>query len=412
MRVLLTHVTLGRGGDAVQWTALADSLRRAGHDVTVAGAVAVRPYSTRGAAAGARTVVGCFPWQVRDALELALVPVAAARAWWTARQGVDLIVYHAGPYAVLGPLLAWLLRVPLVACLDAHVPAERGYRSESYWRSVHEGTARWLGRTARVVVTPSRAIADHYRRIGLPATKVLVRPGGVLQRHIEAGLRLVETMPPMARASQCVLGFAGSLSDWHRVDLLLEALALLVARADGIAYRLVVVGGGREESRLRALAQRLGIARRVQWRGSLPHDDAVAAMAEFDIAVLPSTLPTGSPLKLVEYAAMGRPIVAPALPNIGDLLAPETEAILVEPGRPAVLAEAIARLAHDPVLARRIGRSAQSRVRALTWEEAARLLVRAALGEEPAPTPGGPAGCGPMAVAGTTGTGHAAGHEP
>lgn len=378
MRILLTHVFMGRGGDAVQWKSLAEALASAGHEVTTSGANAVDPYRTGSAGARLRIFVRGLPWWIRDALEISLSALALARAWRVVRRkGVDAIIHRAATYEIMAPVLARMSGVPLIAYLDTNVPAERQFRSESYWRWLHERTMVWLGQVAAVLVTPSHALRTHYSAMGAPADKLIVVHNGVFERHLRLGEEAVGSAPPMARQSECVLGFVGSLSDWHRIDVLLDALARLARAGDGVSYRLVVIGTGRQDAHLKERAARLGIAPLVEWRGPMPHDRAVDAMREFDIAVLPSTLPTGAPMKLSEYAAMGRPIIAPDLPNIRDLLIPDEEAVLVTPENPAALAAAVARLVADPEKARRIGRMAQARVQEWTWEVTARALVAA-----------------------------------
>lgn len=374
MRVLLTHVVMGRGGDAVQWTSLAEGFRGAGHTVVTLGAAGIAAYRGLGVRAQARGLARRLPWWARDGVELVLSGAALARLRWRGPAAVDLVVHRAGPYDLVGVRLARWFAAPLVVYLDSHLPVERAYRGERYWRSLHARAAAGLGTAARVCVTPSRALADHYAALGVPSGKIVVRPNGVHSRHLALG---ASARPPFARPGECRVGFVGSLSEWHRVDLLLEALALLRGRPAAPACHLIVVGTGRQEDRLRALAARLGVADAVEWRGALDHDRAVAAMADFDVAVLPSTLPTGAPMKLYEYAAMARPIVAPALPNIADLLEDGREAVLVDP-TPQALAAAIAGLAADPARARALGQAARRRAAGVTWEETARLIVRLA----------------------------------
>jgi glycosyltransferase involved in cell wall biosynthesis len=118
----------------------------------------------------------------------------------------------------------------------------------------------------------------------------------------------------------------------------------------------------------------------------------VWAIGDFDIAVLPGTLPTGAPMKLVEYAAMARPIVAPDLPNLRECFVPGVEIRLVPPGDAVALAQAIRDLCANPHRAREMGRAAQERVRSLTWEQLAGQILRRVREAGPASPAQGPIG--------------------
>jgi glycosyltransferase involved in cell wall biosynthesis len=108
-------------------------------------------------------------------------------------------------------------------------------------------------------------------------------------------------------------------------------------------------------------------------------------MEAFDVAALPGTLASGTPMKLAEYAAMGRAIVAPDLPNVRAMLPHDERALLVAPGDPVALAEAVATLAARPDRARRLGVSARRWAETRTWEETARRVLQAALDAAPPP---------------------------
>jgi glycosyltransferase involved in cell wall biosynthesis len=385
MRILLTFVTVGRGGDAVQILALAEALRTAQHEVVVVGAHPAAPYQFGDRVARVRGVAGRLPWRARDLVELGLSFVAGWRAFRLGRtRKVDLVIHRAGVYDFQAGRLARRLRVPLILYLDMHVEAERAFRGEGYWRNLHAWSMRTLGQAADVVVAPSRAIAGYFETLGIPADKVVVCTNGVSRRHLRLGMEMAEMCPPLPGGRPCVLGFVGSLTRWHRVDLLLDALRILTraGQSDPVrplqeppGYRLVIVGQGREYHSLEAQAKALGLEEHIEWRGALSHDEAVRAMADFDIAVLPGTLSTGAPMKLAEYAAMARPIIAPDLPNVRDVFAPDTEIVLASPGDAAALTQAVRLLARDPERARRLGRAAQARAASYTWEATIDLLL-------------------------------------
>ena len=385
MRILFTYAAVGRGGDAVQVLALADAARSRGHDVAVAGASPLAPYAFDTAGGRVRSRVRRLPWWVRDALEGGLALRAAWRAVRTGgRRGVDVIVHRGSPYDVGAAYLARRLRVPLILYLDGHVDAERAFRGEGYWRALHVRTMRAAGRAAAVIATPSRAVADYYIGLGLPAERIEIVPNGISERHLRLGVEAADTHPPLAGTRHYTLGFVGSLSPWHGVDLLLDALrALLDEPQQGLRPRLVIVGRGTMEEALRARARAIAVHGAVEWRGALSHDDAVGAIRDFDIAVLPSTLPTGAPMKLSEYAAMARPIIAPDHANIRDLFVDREEIMLASPGSPGPLVQAIRSLTADPAGARRLGMAAQRRVAGRTWEHTVDVLLRRALPAAP-----------------------------
>jgi len=155
------------------------------------------------------------------------------------------------------------------------------------------------------------------------------------------------------------------------VDLLLEAIANLDER-----FSAVIVGYGAEHARLSNLAKQLGVEDRVSWLGAMPHEQAVREIARFDIAVLPGTPPTATPIKLFEYAALARPIVAPDFPNLRAWFTAD-EMRFVPPQESETLAQAILEMAEAPDEARRLGKNAQTRTRAYTWEEIMGQLITA-----------------------------------
>jgi len=381
MRILLSYVVVGRGGDAVQVLALARAMRDRGHDVVVVGGHALTPYGFAGQGSRLRAVARRLPWWARDAAELVLGVAAARRAAGACLAArPDLIVHRPGLYDAAASHLARRWRVPLVLYLDSHVEAERGFRREAFWRRLHRRAMRTLGQRAVMAVAPSPAVADYYGRMGMPRDRIVVRRNAASERHLQWGADPVAAPPPFADPERCRVGFVGSLSRWHRVDLLIDALGHLVRGEIGGRRRwgLVVIGHGEEARALRVRAAAQGLTAVVDWRGPMGHDDAVRAMGTFDVAVLPDTLDTGAPMKLTEYAAMGRPMVAPDRPNIRELFVAGQEITLVPPGEARALAEAISALAQDPAAARQMAAAARARVLGCTWEALVDLLAACA----------------------------------
>jgi glycosyltransferase involved in cell wall biosynthesis len=148
------------------------------------------------------------------------------------------------------------------------------------------------------------------------------------------------------------------------------------------ATRAVIVGGHEEEpdlARVKALAAERGCASRITFTGLIPPADVAARLRDTDVLILPnpaSAISTSftSPLKLFEYMASGRPIVASGLPSLREVLRDGENALLVEPGNAPALTAGIRRIKDDPALGERLARQALADVQQFTWGRRAERL--------------------------------------
>jgi glycosyltransferase involved in cell wall biosynthesis len=172
------------------------------------------------------------------------------------------------------------------------------------------------------------------------------------------------------------IGYAGHLYPWKGVDLVIEAVAAVTDT------RALIVGGHEREpdlARVKALAVQLDCASRVRFTGLVPPSAVAAQLAECGVLVLPNPASAlssefTSPLKLFEYMASGRPIVASDLPSIREVLRHEENALLVAAGDPQALVAGIERVRKDPSLGDRLARQAREDVRQFTWARRAERL--------------------------------------
>ena len=148
-------------------------------------------------------------------------------------------------------------------------------------------------------------------------------------------------------------------------DDLIRALGLIGTEFD---WRFTHIGGGALLGKLKAQAQRLGIADRVTFRGALAHDDVIAAMLAADLFVLPSRIAKsgdrdGLPNVLMEAQALGTACIATPVSAIPELIEDGATGLLVPPRDSRALAEAIRALASDPGKRARIAKAGHDRVR-------------------------------------------------
>src|SRR2546426_2111887 len=158
--------------------------------------------------------------------------------------------------------------------------------------------------------------------------------------------------------------FVGRLVERKGVAHLIEA----IARLGPLGPRLEVVGDGPERPGLEGLAQRLGVANRVVFRGKIPPDELQASYARAAVCVLPSVLDArgdteGLGVVLLEAMNHGTPVIASRVGGIPDIVEDGEAGLLVPPGDADALAAAVRRVRDDLALARRLGEAGRRRLR-------------------------------------------------
>ncbi|QIG47661.1 glycosyltransferase family 4 protein [Nordella sp. HKS 07] len=148
-------------------------------------------------------------------------------------------------------------------------------------------------------------------------------------------------------------------------DILIDALALL---PKDLAWRFVHIGGGEKLSELKAKAEALGLAARMEWLGSRAQEDVLAQYRQSDLFVLPCRIARdgdrdGLPNVLVEASSQGLACISTTVSGVPELLSDGVDGLLVPPEDPRALSAALTRAIGDPQLRRRLGAAAETRVR-------------------------------------------------
>jgi glycosyltransferase involved in cell wall biosynthesis len=235
---------------------------------------------------------------------------------------------------------------------------------------------RRVWQRAKAYVTITRALADELAARFGPRDDVFVAPDGASEATRDV---TPQVGPP--DTSDLVVGYAGHLYPWKGVDVLIRALAL-VPSARGI-----VIGGHPKETdlaRITALVRELRLEDRVELTGLVAPTAVATLLSRATVLALPNTSSAisdryTSPLKLFEYLALGRAIVASNLPALREVLTDGRTALLVAPGDPAALAGALRRLAADRMLVRSLAAEARALAPSYTWRARAGRIEPALL---------------------------------
>jgi glycosyltransferase involved in cell wall biosynthesis len=191
--------------------------------------------------------------------------------------------------------------------------------------------------------------------------------------------------PMPSQSSEPFVVFFGGLTDWHGVDVMVDAVRHPSWPA---GIRLVVIGRGARQNLIED-AVRAGLP--VRWLGYRPYEEVPQLIAGALAGLIPTTNPLGrastgmNPLKLFETLACGIPAIVTALPGQRELVTDGRCGLVVPCGDAAALARAVGTLAADPATAREMGQRGVALVRtAHSWRARAieiDRVLRACLAE-------------------------------
>ena len=274
------------------------------------------------------------------------------------------------------------------------------YERQSLWSRAGVGAASVLGIPCIMEVNaPLREEAQRYRKLAAVAqtqaiehdvyssADAIIAVSQGVKRHVIAAGGREETTHVMANGvdrdafssaiapadvaglgTGPVIGFSGGLKHWHGIQDLLEAFRIVAAQIDDA--RLLIVGDGPKRSWIEGFAAGARLEDKVVITGWMAHEEIPALVRRMDIATAPYPAHEDfyfSPLKLFEYMAAGRPVVASALGQISDVIDHGRNGLVSRAGDPGSLAEEILKLCHDPDLAGRLGRQAAVSSAAYSW---------------------------------------------
>lgn len=226
-----------------------------------------------------------------------------------------------------------------------------------------------------LVVTVSNALMKHFlHKHDVERDKFLVVPNAIrLDNATFDPDRVQKIRNRYDLGGRLVAGFVGSIFPWHGVDVLIKAAQCLREKRDN--FTLLIVGDGETLPKLKRLTHKLGIWNRVVFTGRVPHEDVFNFIEVMDITVAPSAQWYQSPVKIFEYGAMGKPIIAPNTAPVREIMEDGMDGLLVDADVDD-LYEALRTLAEQESLREKIAQNFHRKVMENhTWEQNVRKVL-------------------------------------
>jgi len=226
------------------------------------------------------------------------------------------------------------------------------------------------------IICPSNVTREYIASFGLNRKLVTVIPNGVSPSDFPP------SPLPDREGRVPILLYIGTLADWQGLEVVIKALPKILEQQ---AVRLQIVGRGRSRQRklLAKQIRKLGIEQHVIIQPAVPHHEVPALITDADICIAPLRLNDRNvtqgacPIKVLEYMASSRPLIASNMPIVRELLREDVDALLFSPNDPDDLARQVAALLNDVELSKRLAESASERaLTKFTWHESQKKLVK------------------------------------
>ncbi len=380
MKILYHHRTRSKDGQYVHIEEMIDALRGLGHEVIVVAPAAMEKSDFGSDGGLVAWMKQHMPSFIYELMELAYSLLAYQRLSRSVREHQPDCLYER--YNLFQPAGVWIKKryhLPYLLEVNAPIFAERAHYDGISLRRLAHWSERYAWRNADIVLPVTQVLGDMVRQEGVPPERITVIPNGINANRFVANPDTVEAKRVLGLEGHLVLGFTGFVRDWHGMDKVIDFIAQDGAQ---LQCHLLVVGDGPARDDLERQAKQLGVADRVTFTGVVQRDAVARHVAAFDIALQPAVVAYASPLKLFEYLALGRAIVAPRQPNIQEVLQDEVNALLFDPEDKGSLVDAIRRMMRDPDLRERLARNAAATIDAqgLTWRANAQRVTQLAQG--------------------------------
>ncbi|MFQ5629975.1 MAG: glycosyltransferase family 4 protein, partial [bacterium] len=272
---------------------------------------------------------------------------------------VDFIYERYSLFSLAGIRLARKFGIPHILEVNAPLAYEQEKMRGLEMKTLARETENEIFQETNHILVVSNELKDFVLSCGIAEEKIEVLPNSVDPARFPEAMDCAKIRKQYGFDEKRVIGFVGSLKPWHGTETLLEAFKAV--HAEHADTHLLIVGDGPTRESLQEYAKENALADAVTFTGKVPYGDIPQHIAAIDIAVAPYTPNENfyfSPIKIYEYMAMGKPVVAGSIGQVQEIMGSGDKGLLFSPGNIAELNSALQSLVVDSALRRRMGETA------------------------------------------------------
>lgn len=382
MKILYHHRTLGDGAEGIHIQSIVHQLKELGHEVKVVSLVGENT-EFRSAQEAKESkwdkIKALIPGPVYELAEIAY----NLKGYKMLRRAIkdfqpDLVYDRYAHFSFSAEWAASKAGVPLILEVNSPYSIQKRQWEKVYFPGLSELGERKIFTNAPHIIVVSSPLKQIVQQYGVAEEKITVLPNGTNPEHFKSIPAPEQLLDELQIKGKTVLGFVGILRRWHNIDHLINILEEIDLKKNNAV--MLFLGDGPSYNELQEYNRQKGNQDTIKFLGRIPHNRIQEYISCFDIAISPHATPYSSPMKILEYMAMGKAILAPDMPNIRDLITQEKSGLLFQADDSAELKEKLLRLMEDVDYRNSLGQTALQRVgEEFSWRKNAEKTVALAL---------------------------------
>lgn len=277
-------------------------------------------------------------------------------------------------YRHIGIFVSKIYQIPIILEYNSPI-TERNVHYSHHQRRIGRMIEKKSLSAGDAIIVVSNFLKEYLVKIGIDPKKITIIPNGVNDNLFQPNIRGDRVKEKYNIKNKRVIGFVGAFCRWHGTDALLGAASEIIKKIDNVHF--LMVGEGPMLSSSKEFVKRNGMSECITFTGDVPYEYVPEYIAAMDIVTMPSSNIYGSPIKIFEYMAMQKPIIAPNVGPVQEIIHDGYNGILIKPGNKDAIYNKIMYLLKNRNLAEKISENARIHVlERHTWKKNVEKIIQ------------------------------------
>lgn len=328
MKLLYHHRIASKDGQYVHITEMINAFKELGHKVFL-----IEPKLTSNKEFGTdanviQVIRDNVPGFIHEFIEFCYTGIDFFKLLCSVLKNKPDCIYER--YNLFFPSGIWvkkLIGIPLILEINAPLYEERKKHGSISLNRLALWSESYVWTNADYILPVTDVLADRVRKLNIPEDKIVVIHNGINYKQFSIKVNHSEILKEYHLENKLILGFVGFVRKWHCLDRVMQ----IIANNKTKNWHLFIIGDGPEIPELKRLAKNLEIVDRITMTGFVNREELPKYISTFDVALLPDVVEYASPLKLFEYMALKRAVLAPNKSNLNEIVTDGKDAVLYNP---------------------------------------------------------------------------------